>query len=106
MPTTDEILKKYSKKIESEINSENSNYKNYSRDYLQFKEDMLPDLSRYKKLSDSLGKLIKIKLSQKEESKIQHQLDISHLDIKAPQSAGLALVAMLLTLFIVLTTIT
>jgi len=100
--TTDEILKKYSRKIESEIRTENTDYKDYSKDYMQFKEDMLPDISRYKRWADSLGRIIKIKLSEKENAKIQRNLDIAHINISAAQSAGLALVAMLFTLFITL----
>lgn len=102
MPTTDEILKKYSSKIESEIKTDNSSYKNYSKDYMQFKEEMLPDISRYKNWADSLGNFIKIRLSQKESSKIQRSLDIAHLDVTPSQSAALALIAMFFTLFLTL----
>jgi len=101
-PTTDEILKKYSKKIESQIGSSNQDYTDYSKDYMQFKEEMLPYISRYKNWADSLGNFIKIRLSQKESSKIQRSLDIAHLDVTPSQSAALALIAMFLTLFLTL----
>ena len=102
MVTTEEILKKYSRKIESEIGIKKST-EIYSQDYEQFKQDMLPDMSRYKRWTDSLGNAIKIKLSAKENAKIQRHLDIAHLDITASQSASLALIAMLLTLFVTFT---
>ena len=105
MVTTEEILKKYQQKIQSEIETDNSSNPKtiYSQDYTQFKQDMLPDISRYKTWADSLGRVIKIKLSDKENIKIQRYLDIAHLDIMPSQSAGLALVAMLITLFVTFT---
>jgi len=102
-PTTEEILNKYARKIESEMGSDIPKRENYSQEYKQFKQNMLPDISRYKRWTDSLGNAIKIKLSQKENAKIQHYLDIAHLEVTASQSAALALVAMLLTLFITFT---
>lgn len=105
MVTTEEILKKYQQKIQSEIETDNSSRSktDYSQDYTQFKQDMLPDISRYKTWADSLGRVIKIKLSDKESIKIQRYLDIAHLDVTPSQSAGLALIAMLITLFVTFT---
>jgi len=104
MVTTDEILNKYQKKIESEIQSDKTDYTkaNYSRDYEHFKEDMLPEISKYKRWTDSLGSIIKIRLSEKENSKIQRYLNISHLNVTASQSASLAIISMLGTLFLTL----
>ena len=98
MVTTEEILKKYSRKIGSQISEKPR--QTYSQDYNQFKQDMLPDISRYKRWTDSLGNAIKIRLSPKENAKIQRYLDIAHLEVTASQSASLALIAMLLTRFI------
>src|SRR3989344_5836599 len=98
MVTTEEILKKYSRKIESQIGTESAS-KAYSRDYEQFKQDMLPDISRYKRWTDSLGSIIKIRLSPKENSKIQRYLNIAHLDVTPSQAASLALVSMFIILF-------
>lgn len=101
MTTTDEILRKYTQKIESQMKSSSSS-EGYSKSYSQFKQDMLSEMSPYKKWVDSLGSIIKIKLSEKERIKIQKNLDIAHLDIEASQSASLALVAMISTIFITL----
>ncbi len=101
MVTTDEILKKYGAKIESQIKSDQSE-ESYSKEYLQFKQDMLPEISSYKKWADSLGNIIKIKISEKERIKIQRYLDIAHLEVEAKQSASLAITAMMVTLFLVL----
>ncbi len=104
MVTTDEILKKYSGKIEAELNESPQNV-NYSKDYTQFKQDMLPEMSSYKRWADSLGSIIKIKVSEKDRVKIQRNLDIAHLDLDASQSASLAVVSMLLVLFITLASV-
>ncbi|MGV8142432.1 MAG: hypothetical protein ACP5NS_02235 [Candidatus Pacearchaeota archaeon] len=100
MVTTDEILKKYSGKIEAKLNDSPS--EDYSKEYTQFKQDMLPEISSYKRWADSLGNIIRIKVSEKERAKIQRSLDIAHLDIDASQSASLAVVSMLLVLFVTL----
>jgi hypothetical protein len=104
MTTTDEILKKYGAKIESQINSSQEE-REYSKEYLQFKQDMIPEISSYKKWVDSLGNIIKIKVSEKERVKIQRYLDIAHLEVDAQQSASLAIMTMLGTLFLVLGTV-
>ncbi len=101
MVTTDEILKKYSGKIESKLNNDSPN-PDYSREYVQFKQDMIPEISSYKRWADSLGNIIRIKVSDKDKAKIQRDLDIAHLDIEASQSASLAVVSMLLVLFLTL----
>ena len=106
MVTTDEILRKYQKKIESKIRTDESRLSSvYSKDYEQFKQDMLPEISKYKRWTDSVGNLVKIRLSKKEDSKIQRHLDIAHLDVTASQSASLAIVAMLLTLFVTIVSV-
>ncbi len=101
MVTTDEILKKYGSKIDSQIKS-NQPEEVYSKEYLQFKHDMLPEISSYKRWADSLGNIIKIKISEKERVKIQRYLDIAHIEVEAKQSASLSIMAMIVTLFLVL----
>ncbi len=91
-PTTDEILSKYGKKIESQFNSYQQR-QDYSKEYLQFKEDMLPEISRYKRWCETLGNLIKIKVSQKESIKIQKHLDIAHASITPSQVLTLSLIS-------------
>ncbi len=100
MATTDEILKKYGSKIESQIKS-NQPEESYSKEYLQFKQDMLPEISSYKRWADTLGNIIKIKVSEKERIKIQRYLDIAHLEVDAKQATSLAITTMIVTLFLV-----
>ncbi|MEM0465430.1 MAG: hypothetical protein QXW97_01865 [Candidatus Pacearchaeota archaeon] len=97
MMDVDEILKKYSKKIESQINRSNFNLNStdssdvsISRDYEQFKKDMIPALSRYERLARGLGSIIRIKPSVKDEVRIQKELNTAHLDITPGEVIGLA----------------
>lgn len=94
-PNTEDILKKYSSKIESQINASSDN-PNYSREYIKFKQDMLPELTRYKRWAETLGKIIKIKVSEKEKTKIQRYLSIGHIDIEPSKAIGLAIMSMIL----------
>lgn len=96
----DDIFKKYSRKIEQEIQSDNFlGGSDFSREYLQFKREMAPELSRYERWCRSLGNIIKIKLAEKDEVKIQKQLNIAHLDVMPSQALTLAIVSMLISFF-------
>jgi hypothetical protein len=103
MPTTDEILKKYSKKIEQEFGSFKP-AENYSREYTQFKQDMLPEMSRYKNWCNTLGNLVKMKVSGKDRKKIQRYLDIAHLDVDPSQTIALAVFSFVTVFFLTLLT--
>ena len=99
MPTTKEILEKYSKKLESQVQSSNSESKSteeFSKEYTQFRQDMVPIISPYEKWAKSLGNLIKIKVAEKDRLKIQKELDTAHLDVTASQSITLAIISMLI----------
>jgi len=100
----DEILKKYSRKIEQEMDSyENkaSNDENrVSREYFQFKQDEMPELSKYERWARSLGNFIKIKLAVKDENRINKQLQIAHLSVSPGEAVGLAITMFLVSFFI------
>ena len=96
----DEIFKKYGKKLDSEIKTEAIDVGEFSTEYLQFKKDMMPSLSRYEKLCKGLGSIIKLDVSKKDETKIQKNLDAAHLEVMPSQVLALALVSMLLMFFI------
>ncbi|VVB78636.1 Uncharacterised protein [uncultured archaeon] len=93
-----EVLKKYSKKIEQEagnFNYSSGSNNSISRDYTQFKEDMMPELSRYESWARSLGNFVKIKVSSKDEERIQKQLEAAHLNVVPSEVVGLALMSFL-----------
>lgn len=99
MPTTDEILAKYGEKIENELGDYNSNQPSYSREYTQFKREMLPETSRYRRWCNTLGNLVKVRVSEKEKAKTQKYLDIAHIDVTPSQVITLALFSLLFVFF-------
>ena len=101
MVTTDEILRKYSRKIESQIYTEDSE-RDYSKEYERFKEDMVPEISRYEGWAKSLGSILSIRIAEKDRIKIQRQLDIAHLDVNASQALTLSIFSMLGVFFLTL----
>ena len=96
----DDILSKYSSKIEGQVKTFNIKNTGYSREYIKFKEEMAPDLSRYEKWCKSLGSLIKLKLSEKDRERIQKELEVAHLDIEPSQSLTLSVMAFLSVFFL------
>jgi len=109
----DEILKKYSRKIEEEmhgfestnkgiVNSSGNSNNNIggSKEYSQFKQDMMPELSKYERWVKGLGNFVKIKLAVKDEEKINKQLQIAHLEVSPGEVVGLAIMGFLLIFFI------
>ena len=59
MPTTREILAKYSRKLESEIES---SPEQESSEYTKFKQEMIPEITKYERWCQSLGKVIKLNI--------------------------------------------
>ena len=55
-----DVLDKYESKISSEMGDESGIGESYSRDYMQFRDDMSPELSRYERWCHSLGSFIKL----------------------------------------------
>lgn len=97
----DEVLKKYSRKIEQQIKSDYSVGKNIvsgnvSKDYSQFKEDMMPALSRYEKWAKSLGSFLKIKSGGKGSEKMMSDLNRAHLDVTPQEVSGLAFISFII----------
>ena len=105
----EDILKKYSRKIESEmqgydsVNPQNSTGVNNvqgSKEFVQFKQDMMPELSKYEKWARGLGSFIRIRLSAKDDKKISKQLEVAHLEVSSSEVAGLAIMSFLAVFFI------
>ncbi len=90
--STKEILEKYSKKLESEItNSEET--PTSSQDYSHFKKDMINELSRYERWCQSLGNILKVKVSEKDRVRIQKHLDVSKINVTPSQALSLSIVS-------------
>ena len=95
----DDIFKKYGRKLEKDVNQE-VNVGQVSKEYLQFKKDMMPSLSKYESWCKSLGNIFTLKLAKKDNDKIQEQLDVAHLDVTPSQSLTLAVVSLLVVFFV------
>src|SRR3989339_358823 len=94
-----DILKKHGARIEEQIKETNFDKTNYSREYVQFKEEMSPEFSRYEKLCNSLGNFIRLKVADKDKKKIERDLEIAHLGVEAGQALTLSIMAFLGVLF-------
>lgn len=99
MASTEEILRKYGGKIEAEMNSSSESAKDFSQEYLQFKADMSPEFSRYERWTQTLGTIIKVKPSPKEEARLQRYLEIAHLEVTPSQAITLAAMSFIFTFF-------
>ena len=98
--SADEILKKYSAKIESELGP--SSTTRMSSDYEKFKEEMVPKLTRYERWAKSLGNVVSIRVAEKDRVKIEKYLKIAHLDVSPAQALTLALLSMFLVFLLTL----
>ena len=96
----DDILKKYGRQIEDELNTDSTEDSNYSQSYLKFKKEMSPEISRYERWAKSLGSVIRLKISEKDEARIKKSLDISHLDLEPWQSVTLSVMTFFSILFL------
>jgi len=99
--STDEILRKYSSKIESQLKNSKKTLRSesFSKEYQQFKQDMLSEASRYERWTRTLGNIVKLRLSKKEEAKIQKDLKMAHVDVTPSQALTLAIFSLLLFFF-------
>ena len=101
MADINEILRKHSGRIEEQMNSYNSSQRNvdYSREYKTFKQEMSPAFSKYERWCHSLGSLIKLKVSKKDEDKIKRNLQIAHIEVEPWQALTLSVMSFLSVFF-------
>jgi len=99
MSDVKDILKKYSTELGKSIESEKLE-SGYSKEYQKFKQELSPELSGYEKLARNSGNLIKLKLKEKDKSKISEELAKAHLDITPEDAAAFSLISFVLVLFV------
>jgi len=92
-PDVKDILAKYGSKIESQIKAPKNSEGSYSKEYTSFKEEMSPELNRYERFCHSVGNLIKLKVSEKDQDKVRRYLEIAHLDVSPSQALTLSVMA-------------
>src|SRR3989338_4912380 len=96
-PNVDDVLKKYGSKIESNMRMSDYNASSsvWSAEYVKFKQEMAPDLTRFERWCRSLGSIIKINVSEKDRVRVKRQLEIAHLDIEPWQALTLSFMSFL-----------
>jgi len=101
-PNVKDVLKKHGSRIERQFNSSGNfnNNRSYSREYVKFREEMAPELTRYERWCKSLGSLIKLNISEKDSERIKKQLDVAHLDLEPWQSLTLSVMVFLSLFFL------
>jgi len=104
---TKKIIEKYERKLGERIEMDQSRPMNVAgnndggmtKEYSQFKQDMIPQIGKYEKWCKSLGNFITIKVSPKDREKIQKNINIAHLDITPSQVLSLAIITLFLVFF-------
>ncbi len=91
-PSVDDVLREYGSKIENSMGG-SSTEKDYSKAYLEFKEEAISEVTRYERWCRSLGNIIKLKISKKDEDEIREHLEIAHVDVEPWQAMGLGVMA-------------
>ena len=62
--SVEDVLRKHGARIEEQIETDNFANVNYSQNYIDFKREMAPELSRYEKFCKSLGSVVKLNISE------------------------------------------
>ena len=96
----EDILRKYGSKIESRIETTGIKKVNYSQEYIKFKQEMAPEISRYEEWCKSVGSIIKLKVSEKDKTEIKKHLEIAHLDLEPWQPLTLSIMSFLIIFLI------
>jgi hypothetical protein len=94
-PTVDEILKKHGARIESQIRTSSIGNVDYSREYVKFREEKSPELTKYERLCNSAGNILKLKVSKKDEDKIRKSFEIAHIEAEPWQALSLSVMVFL-----------
>lgn len=94
------IIRKHVRRIEGQLQTSENKKVDYSQEYRKFKEEMSPEVSRYERWAKSLGNIIKLKISEKDSSRIKKFLGIAHLDLEPWQPITLSVMAFLGALFL------
>ncbi|MDH3353358.1 MAG: hypothetical protein OEL87_02835 [Nanoarchaeota archaeon] len=101
-PSTEDILKKYGAKIDSQMKTYDSGAgqkKKFSQSYERFKGSMLPEFSRYERWCKTLGNLFVMKVADKDKNRIDRNIEIAHLNLSASEVLVFSTVLLFLTLF-------
>lgn len=93
--TVEDVLRKHGGRIESQVKTSKIKKTGYSREYAKFKQEMAPELTKYERWCQTLGRIIKLKPSSKDVIKTEKNLQIAHLDLEPWQPLTLSVMAFL-----------
>ncbi|MBU4308238.1 MAG: hypothetical protein KJ566_00375 [Nanoarchaeota archaeon] len=96
----DEILRKHSARIESQMKGQEIDSGDYSESYRKFKAEMAPEFTKYERWCKSLGNVIKLKASAKDEARVKRAIEISHLEIEPWQALTLSIMCFVVVFLI------
>jgi Flp pilus assembly protein TadB len=97
---TKKIIEKYERRLGGQIRMDpgygsGDNSGEISREYEQFKSEMIPQISRYERMCKTLGSIITVRVAEKDAQKLQRSIDIAHLEVTPSQAFGLAFMSAL-----------
>ncbi len=93
----EKILRKYGGEIERSVHDFKES--EYSKEYLKFKEELNPQLNLYERLARGVGKVVKLRLKQKDEERFKGAIDTAHLEITPADAAGFSIAVFLFLVF-------
>ncbi len=99
-PSVKDVLQKYGAKLEGQVKTDKTNKVNYSREYVKFKGEMAPELTRYERWCKSLGNVVKLKISEKDKAEVEKHLTVAHLDVEPWQALTLSIMSFLGVFFL------
>jgi Flp pilus assembly protein TadB len=99
--STDDILKKYGRMIDekqsSSLLSQQGSYNSsFSQEFQVFKTDMMPQFSKYERWCNTIGASLKLKLAQKDQDRIQKDIDSAHLQTTPSNVVSLAMLSFII----------
>ncbi|MGK0209179.1 MAG: Flp pilus assembly protein TadB [Patescibacteria group bacterium] len=98
-PSTDEVLRKYSAKLDGAVRNFDGVKSDYTKSYSEFRASLSPQFSRYEKWCRSLGNVFKIRLGAKDSERIYKDIDTAHLQVTPSEVVGLSVMVMTIILF-------
>ena len=98
----DDVLRSYSRDIRAQMGMDFSGVNDsiISQDYVDFKRDTLPELSRYERWAGVLGGIIRMNLSSKDQRQIGLQLERAHLNVTPSEVVGLSIATFFILMFL------
>jgi len=97
---TDDIMKKYGAKIESQLKGYQApGNSEFSQTYQRFRESMIPSFTRYEKWCKALGNFFHMKVAEKDKVIIEKQINTAHLNLSVSEVVVFSVIILFLTMF-------